>query len=265
MNMYLYELRMNRKSALIWMAALAGVVALFMSMYPTFAKDADQFKEMLKSMPEEVLQAFGLQIDSIATLLGFYSYLFLYVLLCGAIQAIHLGASIVSKETREKTADFLLTKPVTRGKVLGMKALAALTVLLATNVVYFGAAALVAESVQGEPFSYGAFTLINLSLLFTQLIFLAIGFAAALLMPRLRTVLPMSLGVVFAFFMLSAVGATTGDSKLRYLTPFQYFDRAYIVQHKGYEPAFLIAGIVVIAVCALFSLIRYLKRDVHVG
>lgn len=265
MNMYRYELRMNRKSAFIWMAVLAGVIGLFMSLYPTFAEDADQFQELLKSMPEEVLQALGVQIESIATLLGFYSYLFLYVLLCGAIQAIHLGASIVSKETREKTADFLLTKPVTRGKVLGMKALAALTVLIATNVVYLAVATLIAEWVHREPFSYGAFTLINLSLLFTQLIFLAIGFAAALLLPRLRTVLPMSLGVVFTFFMLSAVGATTGDSKLRYLTPFQYFDRAYIVEHNGYEPAFLVAGIVVIAVCILFSFIRYVKRDVHVG
>ncbi|RIX51511.1 ABC transporter permease [Paenibacillus nanensis] len=265
MNMYLYELRMNRKSAFIWMAALAGIAGLFMSMYPTFAEGAEQFKEVLRTMPEEVLQALGLQIDSMATLLGFYSYLFLYVLLCGAIQAIHLGASIVSKETREKTADFLLAKPVTRSKIIGMKALAALTILLITNVVYFGAAALIAETVQRESFSYSAFVLINLSLLFTQLIFLAVGFAAAMLLPRLRTVLPMSLGVVFAFFMLSAVGATTGDSKLRYLTPFQYFDRAYIVQHKEYELEFVVTGVIVIAVCALITVIRYLKRDVHVS
>lgn len=265
MNMYRHELRMNRKSAVMWAIALVGIVCLFMSMYPTFAKESEQFKEVLRTMPEEVLAAFGLQIDSIASLLGFYSYVFLYITLGGAIQAFHLGASIISAETRAKTADFLLTKPVTRGAVLRAKLLAALTILAATHAIYYGASAAMASLVQREPFSMSAFALVNVSLLLTQLIFLALGFAAALLLPRLKTVLPLSLGVVFALFMLSATLASSGDGKLRYLTPFQYFDRAYIVRHESYEPEFLAAGAAVIAVCVLFGAIRYLKRDVHVG
>ncbi|MCR2807634.1 ABC transporter permease [Paenibacillus soyae] len=265
MNMFAHELRMNRKSALLWAVALAGVACLFMAMYPTFAEESESFKEVLRSMPEEMLAAFGLQIDAIASLLGFYSYVFLYISLCGAIQAFHLGASMISAETRAKTADFLLTKPVTRGAVLRSKLLSALTILVATNAVYFGVSAAMASFVKRETFSLSAFALINVSLLLTQLIFLMLGFALALLLPRLKTVLPLSLGVVFALFMLSAIGASTGDGKLRYLTPFQYFDRAYIVRHESYEPEFLAAGAAVIAVCALFGAIRYLKRDVHVG
>lgn len=265
MNMYRHELRMYRRSVIGWTLAIAGITCLFMAMYPAFAADAEQFRELLKSMPEAVIQAFGLQIDSIASPLGFYSYIFLYVSLCGAIQAMQLGASLLSKETREKTADFLLTKPVTRGAVYASKALAALTMLFMTNAVYFGAASLAVAWAATESFSFGRFALINASLLWTQLIFLAMGSAAALLLPRLKTVLPLSLGVVFAFFMISAIGAQTGDSKLRYLTPFQYFDRTYIASHGAYESAFLAAGAILVACCAGFSYVRYVKRDVHVG
>lgn len=265
MNMYAHELRLYRRSTAGWTLALAGLVSMMMAMFPAFAADADAFKEVLKSMPEAVLQAVGLQIDGIASLLGYYSYIFLYVTLCGAIQAMHMGASMISKETREKTADFLLTKPVTRGAILLSKTLAALTLLLFTNVVYFGAASMVAVLVQRESYSYGAFALISMSLILIQLIFLALGLAAALLVPRLKTVLPLSLGTVFALFMLSAIGASTGDGKLRYLTPFQYFDRSYIVEHSAYEIRFVLVGAGIIAVCLWFSYMRYRSRDVHAG
>jgi ABC-2 type transport system permease protein len=209
------------------------------------------------------MKAVGIQLDSIASLLGFYSYIFLYVTLAGAIQAMHLGVSILSKESREKTADFLLTKPVTRGAVFGAKVLAALTLLAATNLAYIAAASCIASVVKLESFDYDAFLLVSLSLLLIQLVFLAIGIAAALLLPRIKTVLPVTLGTVFGFFAVSFIGASTGDGKLRYLTPFQYYDRAYIVEHGRYEPEFLVMSVAVIAVCVTYAVIRYLKRDVH--
>ncbi|MHA6481889.1 ABC transporter permease subunit [Paenibacillus sp. strain BS8-2] len=263
MNMWRYELRAYRNTTLIWIGSMVGLVMLMMSIYPTFARDADTFREVLQSMPESVMKAIGIQLDSIASLLGFYSYIFLYVTLAGAIQAMHLGVSILSKESREKTADFLLSKPVTRGEVFGAKTLAALTLIMVTNVVYVAAASIIASLVQLESFDYLTFLLLSLSLLLIQLVFLAIGIVTALLLPRIRTVLPVTLGTVFTFFAISFVGASTGDGKLRYLTPFQYYDRAYIVKHGRYEPEFVVMSAAVIAVCIAFGVLRYVKRDVH--
>lgn len=263
MNMFLHELKAYRHPTLVWTGAMIGLVLLMMSIYPSFAKDADAFREVLESMPEAVMKAVGIQLDSIASLLGFYSYIFLYVTLAGAIQAMHLGVSILSKETREKTADFLLAKPVTRGAVFASKTLAALALLAATHIVFLAASSVIVSAVRLTSFDYSAFVLVSLSLLLIQLVFLAIGIAAALLLPRLKTVLPTTLSTVFGFFILSFIGATTGDGKLRYLTPFQYFDRAYIVSHGRYETEFVIASAVIIAVCVTYGAIRYAKRDVH--
>jgi ABC-2 type transport system permease protein len=263
MNMWMHELKAYRNSTLIWTGSIAGLVLFMMSIYPSFARDADAFREVLESMPEAVMKGIGVQLDSIASLLGFYSYIFLYVTLAGAIQAMHIGVSILSKESREKTADFLLSKPVTRGAVFGAKVLAALALIAATNVAFVAAASFIASLVKLESFDYGAFLLVSFTLLLMQLVFLAIGIATALLLPRIKTVLPVTLGTVFGFFAISFIGASTGDGKLRYLTPFQYYDRAYIVEHGRYEPEFLVLSVVINAACLIFGLLKYLKRDVN--
>ncbi len=70
-----------------------------------------------------------------ATVLGFYGFVFLFVQLCLAIQAGNYGFGLVSIEESELTADFLLSKPVSRAQILTGKLLAALTSLLVTALV----------------------------------------------------------------------------------------------------------------------------------
>ena len=131
MNMFLHELKAYRKSTIIWSVALAGIVIVFLSMFPAFSSNTEELKKLLENLPLALRNAIGLSLDTIGSLLGFYSTLtFLYITLCGAIQAMNLGTSIVSKEVREKTADFLLTKPVSRVQILTAKLLAALTSLV---------------------------------------------------------------------------------------------------------------------------------------
>ncbi|MFD0959223.1 ABC transporter permease subunit [Paenibacillus chungangensis] len=265
MNIYWFELRANRRSTLGWTLALAMLAVFFLAMFPTFANEAEQFKQVLGTMPEVVLKAVGVQIDSIASMLGFYSYIFLYISLCGAIQAMGLGLSILSKETREKTADFLLTKPVQRGAVVTAKLLAALTCLLITNAVFVAVASLMASVVKTDDYSVEAFLLVSATLPMIQLIFLALGLAAAMIAPRIRTVLPITLGTVFAFFAIGMIGATAEDGALRYLSPLHYFDRAYIVSQESYETGFLLLSGVIVAVAVAFAYWRYSRRDVHVN
>ena len=102
MNMFLHELKAYRKSTIVWSISLVALVALFLSMFPSFSKDAEEFKQLLEGFPVELRKAIGLSVDSIATLLGFFSYAFLYIKLAGAIQAMNLGTSILSMSIRRR-------------------------------------------------------------------------------------------------------------------------------------------------------------------
>nr|WP_274856843.1 ABC transporter permease subunit [Bacillus methanolicus] len=202
-------------------------------------------------------------MDSIASILGFYSYAFLYITLCGAIQAMNLGVSIFSKEVREKTADFLLTKPVSRTQILSSKLLAALTSLVMTNVVYLAAANMMASQVKTEDYSSKIFFLISITLFFVQLIFLALGMIMSVIVRKIKSILTVSLSTVFALFIIGMLSSTAEDEALRYLSPFKYFDTDYIIKNSGYETSFLIVGIGIIVASIVASYFIYAKKDIH--
>lgn len=263
MNMFLHELRAYRKSTIIWTCSLVAIILLFFSIFPSIAKEAEQFKKLMEGFPEAVRKAIGLSLENIGSILGFYSYVFLYISLCGAIQAMNLGTSIVSKEVREKTADFLLTKPVTRTQIMTSKLLAALTSLVITNVVYVAAATTMASLVEIKEYSTKIFLMISLTLFFLQLIFLALGIIISVVASKIKSVLPISLGTVFAFFIISMLASTTEEDALRYISPFKYFDPAYIVKNSSYEASYMIVAIGFIITAITASYLIYCKKDIH--
>ncbi|MBU3110587.1 ABC transporter permease subunit [Clostridium lacusfryxellense] len=263
MNMFFHELKAYRKSTIIWTCSLIALVVLFLSLFPAFSKEAEAFKEIMKGFPEPLRKAFGFSVDSMSSILGFYSYMFLYTTLCGAIQAMNLGTSIVSKEVRQKTADFLLTRPVTRRAIMTSKLMAALTCLVITNIIYLLVASIMASFVATEKYSYKMFFMVSITLFFVQLMFLALGIIISVLIPKIKSVLPISLGIVFAFFILGMFAATTGDDAMRYITPFKYFDTTYILNNSSYEVQFFIIGLGFIVAAITASYFVYSKKDVH--
>ncbi len=263
MNMYLHELKAYRKSTIIWSCTLVLVVLLFLSMYPVFYKDATDFRKLLEDYPESVRKAFGISLDSFFTLLGYYSYMFLYVLLCAAIQAMNLGTSILSKEVREKTADFLLTKPVTRKQIVTAKLLAVVTSLVITDIIYFIAASLMALIVKQQAFNYRTFFMISITVLFVQLMFMSLGILVSVVVPKIKSVLPISLATVFGFYIMSMFSSVIGDTTIRYITPFKYFDTTYIIKNSSYETRFLLIELVFIISSISISYLIYSKKDIH--
>ncbi|MFS0635168.1 ABC transporter permease subunit [Mesobacillus foraminis] len=265
MNMFLHELRAYRKSTLVWSISLMSLVVLFLLLFPSFSRDAEEFMQVLEGFPEELKRAVGLSIETLATLLGFFSYAFLYIKLGGAIQAMNLGISIVSKETREKTADFLLTKPVTRSQVFFSKLFAALTSLFLTNIVFFFTVFAMSSWVNTESNNEKTLFLICATLFFLQVIFLALGILTGIIFPGIKSVIAVSLGSVFTFFILGMISSSTEDKGLRYLTPFNYFDNQYIIKNLSYEAPFVWTGMFIVFGAIAAGMAIYQRRDVHAG
>ncbi|MGG1675846.1 ABC transporter permease subunit [Neobacillus sp. NRS-1170] len=263
MNIFLHELKAYRKSTIIWSISLVLIIALFMSLYSSIAKDAEGFLKILENYPEAIRNAIGFNQGNFFTILGFYSFPLSFITLCAGIQAMNLGTSIVSKEVREKTADFLLTKPVTRSQILTAKLMGAFGSLVITNIIYFAAASFLAFQVKTDDFSMKTFFLLSLTVFFIQLIFLALGIIISVIVPKIKSVLTVSLATVFAFYFLGIFSDTTGEEVKRYISPFKYFDTAYIIKHSGYEASFLIAGAVIILVAIMASYVVYSKKDIH--
>ncbi len=261
MNIFIHELKAYRKSTIIWSISLVAIAVIMLSMFPAINKDAAGFKKLLGAYPPAVTKAMGISVDSVTSFLGFYSSLtLLYVLLCSAIQAMNLGTSILSKEVREKTADFLLTKPVKRGTIITAKVLAAIVSLIYTNIIYITGASIMAKVVNTTFFDYKIFFMLSLTVFFVQLMFMFLGIIVSVVVPKIKSVLTVSLSTVFGFFFIDMFSSIIGVNTMRYIIPFRYYDSAYIIKNSAYEGKFIIIEIIFIIVTLAVSYFIYSKK-----
>jgi ABC-2 type transport system permease protein len=263
MNIYLHELKTSRRSLIIWIISLCGLMGLMMCFYPLVKNDMDTYMELMNNFPPAMKAVLGVMFEDFTSAVGFYGFIFTYITLAGAIQAMNLGVSIVSKEEREKTADFLMTKPVSRPTIMTAKVVAAFSIFLITNIIYSCTTYFVMLALSGKDLDLKRLLLFQLALILMQLVFFSIGLCVTAFMKKVRAVLPISLGMVFSFFAISALAVTSAEDKLRYITPFQYFTAKQIMKEASFEPSFLIISAVIVCLGIAISYFRYIHKNIH--
>lgn len=138
MTLYLHEMKMNRKSLLIWTGCVGlmcfGCILLYGSLEESVSEMAEMFSDL-----GAMSVALGLDKMSLATMRGYYATeIAMMHNLGGAMFAAILGTTLLSKEENGHTSEFLNTFPVNRGSIVGQKALALLSNIIVLNVVCLG-------------------------------------------------------------------------------------------------------------------------------
>jgi ABC-2 type transport system permease protein len=263
MNIYRQEFKMYSRSVVIWSVAAAALIFIFVWVFSSLAQEAALMNEMMERFPPQLLIAFGMNGVDLASVLGFFSFAFLFIQLCLAIQAANYGLSLVSIEEREWTADFLLTKPVGRTQILTSKLLAALTGLIITNVVVWISAFVFIDLFKGDrTYETHPLLLLLLSLIVFQLFFLAVGLVISLLVKRVRSVTPYAMALGFGMYVLSVFGDMLGESVLELITPFKHFEPKHIIQQGSYDLPLVLISVVAIVVSIVASYVLYTRRDI---
>lgn len=262
MNVFLRELRAYRKSMLTWVTSLGGIVGMFMALYPAFEADVEGLNEVLANFPEAIRALVNITPETFLSVLGFYGYLLSFAWLAASIQAMNLGVGIISKEVTGKTADFLVTKPVRRSQLVTAKLAAALTVILATNVVFI-AVSYLAVATTGAAFDGGTLLLMASTLLLLQLVFLALGALFSVTIPKIKSVVAVSLPTVFAFYIIGAIGDVLENVELRWVSPFRYFDPIYMISERALEPEYLIVTVAFVVAAVAATYVIFAKKDIH--
>lgn len=262
MNILKHELRLYRKSTITWTLSLVFIIALFSMIYPSFKDAASAMEQIMENFPEGIKNALGLSTLNMSEVLGFYGFMFMYITLTGAIQAMNLGLSTLSNELIDKTADFLLAKPVKRIKIVHAKLTAALINIFATNIIFTIAAKIALDLASETEYSFKVFLLFNISLLLIQLFFLSFGMLVSVFMNKMKTIVPISLGIVFGFFVLNLLNESLTDKPLTAVTPFAYFGTSGIYENAGYDMKWFVLNCVLICLFTVGAYIKYIKKDI---
>lgn len=254
---------MHLRSVITWSVAIVAVIGLYLSLFSSFARDAELLSKMMANFPKELLNAFGLSGVDLSSVLGYFGFVYLFVQIMLAIQAANYGVGLVSIEEREWTADFLLTKPVARHQIMTSKLLAVLAGLAITQAVVWVSTFVCLNIFKGEKtYEADLLVLLLVGLIVFQLFFLTVGLAISLLVRRVRNVTPYALALGLGMYVLSAFGDMLGESKFEMITPFKHFNPHYVVQHGTYNLPLVMISVAAIVISVVASYWLYLRRNI---
>lgn len=261
MTLLKHELRQGRTSLIVWTAAIGFLMAICIFLFPEMKGEMDGVSEMFASMGS-FSEAFGMDRLNFGTLIGFYAVECGNILgLGGAFFASLIAVTALAKEEKEGTAEFLLTHPVSRRRVVTEKLCAVLVQIVVLNGVIL-ALSLGCVAAIGETIPWKEFLLLHLAYFLLQMELAGICFGISAFLRRGS--LGIGLGIAAMMYFLNLIANISDSAQfLKYITPFGYAEGSDIVTNVGLDVTFVLLGILygIIGIAAAF--VRYCKKDVQ--
>jgi len=264
MNIFFRELKANLKSLITWSIVLVLLIVISSLKFSAFAGDESMLK-VIDSMPKAMLDAFSMRAFNLTTLSGFYGIMGVFFYLMGAMAAAMWGSDIISKEERRKTVEFSLVLPVSRSRVVTFKALAALVNCVLYVLITWGVSLLAMQKYNPDQ-AFKDFLLLEMQGMFiVELIFLAVGLLLGCVMKKYKLAGSTAIGIILVAYFLSVFsGMQENLNKLKWFTPFKYFDTADLFHNGKMDGTFLLLSGAIIILCLVAAYISYNKRDLYI-
>lgn len=236
-----------------------------MAFYPMIGADSTAFDLIVEDFPEEFLAMFGMNSDlPITSVLGYFGLTFSMAQIPIAIQAANYGFHSLSVEEREYTADFLLSKPVKRSKVIISKFFAALTSLTIVNVFIWISSISSLYLFRGDlTFNLNYVIVLLSSIVLFQLFFLSLGMVISVSIKKVNSVLSLSMAFAIGFYVVNSLNAILSSDLLGYISPYTHFSPTYILVEGHYNLIYTIVSILIIVLSLGMSYFLYLRRNIH--
>ncbi len=260
MTLLKHELKQGKIALLIWTVVVAFMLAVCILIYPEMKDQMNQMSDLFANMGS-FSSAFGMDQIQYGEFIGFFSTECGNMLgLGGAFFAALLGISILAKEERGKTADFLFTHPMSRRSILAAKLGAVLIQIFVFNIAVILISLFFIRMIGETPDRQTLF-LLFLSYFILQLEIAAICFGISAFIRRGG--LGIGLGLAALFYFLNIISNLVDGAKfLKYITPFGYADGVYIIPHNSINTEYLLSGILLAGIGLAAGWIWYSRKDI---
>ena len=262
MNIIFRELRANLKPFIIWMASLSVMFLAVSTEFSAF-RDNPEILDALEGFGG-FYDALGITMDNIITPEGFVSMMSVYLYVPIAIYAALLGSSIISKEERDKTAEYLFTLPIKREAVLRSKIIAGfMYVLFFVIVVITGVIIAFYRFGLSDSF-YNFMVYLGIGLIFIGLIFMSIGMFFASYLKQYKRSGAITLAITISTYMLNMVVRIVDELDfLKYFIPYEYFEVQEML-NGNIEFIYVLLSLIIISVSIIGVFVFYKKRDLYI-
>jgi len=264
MHIIKWELKSNLKSLTIWCMIFIVLIFMMTSEFSAYYNNPEM-ADIMSMLPETMLKAFSMDNANLTTTTGYLSLVGLYFYLMAGVFAVLLGSGIISKEERDKTAEYLMTMPISREKILLAKLMAALINCLVLLLTIVGATILALFKYDLDQAFYTFLLDLSAAIMLEMLIFLSVGMFLASVLKRYKSSGKISASLLMLLYFINvAIGLSKNLDALEYVTPFKYFNAQKILQTGQLEFKFVILSIGIIFGGIVCTFLFYPRRDLHI-
>ena len=261
MTLIKHELRQSRTSFLVWTASLGFLLATCIFLFPEMKGQMESVNDMFSSMGS-FTEAFGMDRLNFGTLTGFYAVECGNVLgLGGAFFASLCAVGVLSKEEKDKTAEFLLTHPVSRKMIVTEKLIAVLVQITVMNIIIY-ALAIGSIAAVGEAIPWKEISLMHIAYYLLQLEIAGICFGISAFIRKGSAGIGLGIAAMMYFLNLIANIADVAEF-LKYITPFGYCEGADIVSNGSLDITLVAIGLAIGIIGIIIAYLKYTKKDIH--
>lgn len=259
MNILKRELRAGLKPFILWTIGMFLLVFAGVYKFQGIGAEGVDINVLLDQFPRPVLAVLGMAGVDISTLGGYMSILFYYVLICAVVYAVHIGSSAVTRESVDKTYEFIFTKPVSREKILAMKLTAGWIYLFIFSILTVVFSIMAVSTLNSSENITVPIILFALSTFLIASLFIALSaFLAALVKRADKGSLYGNLAFLYAFILGVIYDMLENGGLLRLISPFKYFLASDLLDTR-FDPLYTVISAALIAVL-LFGAFRLFKR-----
>jgi len=265
MNVFLRELKAHRKGLVWWCIGMIFLVASGVAKFYGYSTTGQStITNVLDLFPHSLQVLFGLNGFDLSKASGAYGILFMYIVLMAVIHAVLLGTDLISKEERDRTSEFLFTKPVSRAAVVTAKLLAGLFNLVVLNLVTLVSSIWIVDYFSKSSAGTGDVPLLTAALFVLQVLFFLVGASIAAMSKKPKAAAGIATGILLVTFILYfAINLNEQLDFLKYLTPFKYFDARNLIADGHFDTVYTLLSAVIITTAVAAAYITYSRRDLE--
>lgn len=249
------ELKRTRRGLIIWCAIVGLVSYMGILEYPVIGQYTDVIASSLDLMPKLGQIVFGVYEANLSDPIGYYIVMYYWTGLIVFVHAIYTGGSIISKESRDKTAEYLFTKPYTRNTIVLAKMLAGLANITIVGLLTMVMSMLAMIPISSESLLYRQIFISCVGMFITQIVMMMLGLLCSAIFKNYRFGMMASMIVLVVSYCMMFFIQYIDASELYFLSPLTLFS-AYEVVNDGLALPNLLLSIGTTVLC--FYLVRKL-------
>lgn len=264
MQVFFKELKDHVKPLLIWLASVAAFIYMGSSEFEGYYHNPDM-NEMLNLLPQQLVQAMGMDAVNITEPSGYASLLINFMLIVVGIYSLLLGSSIIIREERDKTAEFLYTMPTKKGWIVFEKIMAGIVLNLVFAAGIYGSFIAIMSRFEFDEHFVEFMFLSGVASFLLGIIFYGLGLILSAIMKQYKKVESIGIGILLLTYVISIVLTLTDKIDfLKNFTPFAYFQSSDILKNLEIESVYVWISVCFLLVSIFVTMIVYPKRDLRV-